>query len=109
MLNNGLYRTLPKLLSQFEIAKGTLQRIHVPGFPPVTFEMVQECHPVGYWVTAKIDGFEPKMKRARPKIRAGKGSSVGSPAPTPRDDVYQQGPHQQRHPLHRRTNPGPHP
>ena len=46
-----------KLLSQFEIAKGTLQRIHVPGFPPVTFEMVQECHPVGYRVTAKIDGF----------------------------------------------------
>jgi hypothetical protein len=24
-------------------------------------------------------------------------------------DGYQQGPHQQRHPLHRRTNPGPHP
>jgi hypothetical protein len=43
------------------------------------------------------------------RIGAGKGSSIGSPAPTPRYDVYQQGPHQQRHPLHRRTNPGPHP
>ncbi len=45
-----------KLLSPLQIDKGTPLNVTLPGLAVVTFEMGEQAHPVGHWVTAKIDG-----------------------------------------------------
>jgi len=47
-----------KLLSPLQIEKGTPLDVTIPGLPEVTFEMGDEAHPMGHWVTARMDGFE---------------------------------------------------
>lgn len=51
-----------KLLFRLQIEKGAPVDVTVPGLPVVTFEIGEEAHPVGHWVTAKIDGFDTEEK-----------------------------------------------